>query len=182
MGIELLSCMDIIWILVRFCWITLFGQTNCSQMIRYRINCPFFTQPPWQLLPFTPHSTSHFVPTGHASMRDACLWSSSHMQVVASPMGVSRGMAHHEGRPPHQHHHINMDSISCLPPYTPPPPTSTPQDMHPFAMHVYSYHLVCRQCLAQWVFVGGRCFRVWGISAASAPWKYWWWQLSLCCW
>ena len=43
-------------------------------------------------------------------MRDACLWSSSHMQVVASPMGVSRGMAHHEGRPPHQHGQYQLPS------------------------------------------------------------------------
>ena len=73
-------------------------------------------------------------------------------------MGVSRGMAHHEGRPPHQHHHVNTDNISCLLPYTPPPPTSTPQDMHPCAMHVYSHHLVCRWWPAQWVFVGGWLF------------------------
>ena len=165
MGIELLTCMDIIWILVRFCWSTLFGQTNCSQTIRYMINHPFFTWPPQQLLPYTPHSTSpHFVPTGPASVCDACLRSSSCMQVVASPMGVCWGMALREGRLPCQYHHANTDNISgrqrCLPPNTPPPPMSTPQDTHPFAMHVYSYHLVCRWCLAQWVFVGGRCFRV----------------------
>ena len=111
MGIELLTCMDIIWILVRFCWITLFGQTNHSQTIRYMINCPFFTWPPWQLLRFAPHSTSpHFVPTGHASVCDACLWSSSCMQVVAGPMGVCWGMALREGRLPHQHHHTNTDN------------------------------------------------------------------------
>ena len=185
MGIELLTCMDIIWILVRFCWITLFGQTNRSQTIRYLINHPFFMRPPRQPLRFAPHSTSpHFVPTGHASVCDACLRSSSRMQVVAGPMGVCRGMALREGRLPRQHHHANTDNISgrqrCLPPDTPPPPMSTPQDTHPFAMRVYGYHLVCRWCPAQWVFVGGRCFRVWGISVASAPW--WWWRLSLCCW
>ena len=123
------------------------------------------------------HSTSPNVnPTGHASVCNACLRSSSRMQVVAGPMGVCRGMALREGRLPHQHHHTNTDNISrrqrCLPPNTPPPPMSTPQDMHPFAMRVYSYHLVCRRCPAQWVFVRGRCFRVWGISAASAPCKY----------
>ena len=73
-------------------------------------------------------------------------------------MGVSRGMAHREGHPPHQHHHINTDNISCLLPYTPPPPTSTPQDTHPCAMHVYGHHLVCRWWPAQWVFVGGWLF------------------------
>ena len=88
-------------------------------------------------------------------MCDACLRSSSRMQVVAGPMGVSRGMAHREGRPPHQHHHVNMDNISCLLPYTPPPPTSTPQAMHPCVMHVYGHHLVCRWWPAQWVFLGG---------------------------
>ena len=91
-------------------------------------------------------------------MCDACLWSSSRMQVVAGPMGVSRGTARCEGRPPRQHHHANMDNISGLPPYTPPPPTSTPQDMHPRAMHVYSHHLVCRWWPAQRVFVGGWLF------------------------
>ena len=101
MGIELLTCMDIIWILVRFCRIALFGQTNRSQTMRYRINCPFFTRPPRQPLPSALHSTSPNVnPTGHASVCDACLRSSSCMQVVAGPMGVCRGMARHEGRPP----------------------------------------------------------------------------------
>ena len=91
-------------------------------------------------------------------MCDACLQSSSHMQVVAGPMGVSRGMACREGRLPHQHHHINTHNINCLPPYTPPPPMSTPQDTHPCAMHVYGHHLVCRWWPAQWVFVGGWLF------------------------
>ena len=85
-------------------------------------------------------------------------------EVVAGPKGVCWGMALHEGCLPHQHHHANTDNISgrqrCLPPDTPPPPMSILQDTHLSAMHVYSYHLVCRRCPAQWVLVGGRCFRV----------------------
>ena len=144
------------WILVRFCWITLFGQTNCSQTIRYMINHPFFTWPRWQPLPFAPHSTSpHLSPQdmhpcvmpvyGHHLV---CRWWLAQWVFVGGWL-IVRDVRHVSTTMPTQTISVAFCPTLHL------PQMSTPQDTHPCAMHVYCHHLICRWWLAQWVFVGG---------------------------